>query len=250
MLAFGKRADLPVVVKVVDEAGDEWHSADVLAAFEGRGVVRVYDSSDGALLLERLSPGVSAANLALAGEDEKATMALAGVIARMSARAAHPDVPRAQDRLADFERHDSSGDARIPQHLARQAHRVYATLCESQTRPRLLHGDLHHYNVLLDDGRGWLAIDPKGVIAEPEYEVGAALRNPSERLDAFTDPTTIRNRVAIFARELGLDPDRMLAWAFAQAVLSVIWLLEDGEQVDPAHPTLVLADVLRPMLRE
>jgi streptomycin 6-kinase len=43
---------------------------------------------------------------------------------------------------------------------------------------RLLHGDLQHYNVLLDRKRGWLAIDPKGVVAEGEFELGAALRNP------------------------------------------------------------------------
>ena len=42
----------------------------------------------------------------------------------------------------------------------------------------LLHGDLQHYNVLLDKDRGWVAIDPKGVVGELEYEVGALLRNP------------------------------------------------------------------------
>jgi streptomycin 6-kinase len=45
--------------------------------------------------------------------------------------------------------------------------------------------DLHHYNVLSDSGRGWLAIDPKGLVGEVEYEVGAAIRNP---IDAMASP--------------------------------------------------------------
>ena len=46
------------------------------------------------------------------------------------------------------------------------AQRVHRRLCESQRDVRLLHGDLHHDNVLLDAGRGCLAIDPTGVTGE------------------------------------------------------------------------------------
>ena len=59
-----------------------------------------------------------------------------------------------------------------------RAQRLYVGLCASQTSTRLLHGDLHHYNILRDGDRGWVAIDPKGVVGEVEYEIGAALRNP------------------------------------------------------------------------
>ncbi len=47
----------------------------------------------------------------------------------------------------------------------------------SQGEPVLLHGDLHHYN-LLQHQDTWLAIDPKGVVGEREFEIGAFLRNP------------------------------------------------------------------------
>jgi streptomycin 6-kinase len=40
-------------------------------------------------------------------------------------------------------------------------------LGESQRSTRLLHGDLHRHNVLSDDARGSVAIDPKGVVGEP-----------------------------------------------------------------------------------
>jgi streptomycin 6-kinase len=80
---------------------------------------------------------------------------------------------------------------------------------------------------MLDAQRGWLAIDPKGVIGETAYEVGAALRNPCERPTVFAATATIERRVALFAGILGLDPKRVLGWAFAQAIPAAIWEVED-----------------------
>jgi streptomycin 6-kinase len=102
---------------------------------------------------------------------------------------------------------------------------------------------------VLDAQRGWLAIDPKGLAAELEFEVGAALRNPFQRPDVFTNRETIVRRVNRFARELHLDESRVLAWAFAQSVLAVIWLMEDGVPVAPDHAWLTLAARLQPMVK-
>lgn len=82
ILAFGRRGDQPVVLKVLRNSGDEWHSGSVLKAFDDRGVVRVFDYAEGALLLERIVPGDSLVNLVLAGQDDAAIDILAGVIAR------------------------------------------------------------------------------------------------------------------------------------------------------------------------
>ena len=137
----------------------------------------------------------------------------------------------------------------MPEHLLSEAHRVYAELCASQSRPRLLHGDLHHNNVLFDAERGWLAIDPKGVVGElKEYEIGAALRNPYEMPELFAMPSTIEKRVERFARALNLDAGRTLAWGFAQAVLSAIWSVEDGFAILPGSPSIALANAIRSML--
>src|SRR4029079_11177091 len=80
-----------------------------------------------------------------------------------------------------FERCLAATDTRLPRELVLRAQRVYSELAAAQREPALLHGDLQHYNVLCDERRGWVAIDPKGVIGELEYEIGAALRNPYER---------------------------------------------------------------------
>jgi streptomycin 6-kinase len=122
-------------------------------------------------------------------------------------------------------------------------------LYASQRDVRLLHGDLQHYNVLFDSDRGWLAIDPKGVIGEVEYEIGASLRNPIEKPELFASPDAVERRLRCFEAKLKLDYDRMLAWGFAQAVLSAIWSVEDGFAVDAGNPSLKLANAIRPILK-
>ena len=255
VIAFGTHEHQPVVLKVVRRPGDEWRSGEILEAFDGHGVVRVYEQAPGAVLLERLRPGNSLVDLSLNGRDEEATDILADVIQQMSARASSmsslelpPACATVEDWARGFERYIATGDDQIPIDLVAAGQRVYSSLCGSQRQPRLLHGDLQHYNVLFDSDRGWLAIDPKGVVGEIEYEVGAFLRNPYERPELFLSRTTIERRLRQLSKKLNLDFERALAWAFAQAVLSAIWGVEDGFAVDPTNPALRLANAIRPML--
>jgi streptomycin 6-kinase len=250
VLAFGRREDQPVVLKVIKSRGEEWQAGGILEAFEGRGVVRVYEHVEGAMLVERLNPGHSLVTMALHGADDGATAALAETIRKMAPRATFEGVPTVKDWGKGFDSYAASGDAQIPRHLLSEAGRVYREMCGSERGARLLHGDLHHDNVLHDTERGWLAVDPKGVMGELEYEVGAALRNPYERPELFSEPPIILRRVDHFTRELGLDAGRVLSWAFAQTVLATIWLIEDGIPVEPGHPWIVLARALQPMIQD
>src|SRR5262249_53589959 len=143
-----------------------------------------------------------------------------------------------------FERYIATNDTQIPRELVLHAHRVYFELAAAQREPALLHGDLHHYNVLHDERRGWVAIDPKGVVGELEYEIGAALRNPYERPELHASPEVIERRLGIYHAALGFDVDRARAWAFAQGVLSAIWSIEDGYAVDANHAGLRLATAI------
>lgn len=90
ILVFGQRDDQPVVLKVIKRPGDEWRAGGILDAFEGRGVVRVYEYVDGAMLLERLSPGRSLVTTAFCGTDDDATAVLAETIRMMSPRCSRP----------------------------------------------------------------------------------------------------------------------------------------------------------------
>jgi streptomycin 6-kinase len=254
ILAFGRRRSQPIVLKVIRHEGEEWRSGRTLEAFNDCGVVRALEHVDGAVLLERLEPGDSLVRMVLNGRDDQATAILADVIDRLPACAPTGAFATVQEWGEAFDRYKSGGGGDVPRPLVDAAQHIYAQMCASQSRPRLLHGDLHHHNVLRDAARGWLAIDPKGVIGELEYEIGAALRNPSERPDVFAAPSVIGRRVDRFARALNLNPERILAWAFAQAVLAAVWAVGDGPRntprvVGPEHGWIVLARSIRPMLK-
>ena len=250
LVVFGHRGAQPVVLKVCRAPGDEWRGGEVLEAFDGRASVRVYEHVGGAALLERASPGTLLAELSLGGRDEEATEILAEVIGRIEHPRATPGAfPTVRDWGDGFGHYLDSGDGQISAELVEQGRRLYLELCATQREPALLlHGDLQHYNVLFDSRRGWLAIDPKGVAGEIEYEIGASLRNPYERPDLFASPAMVERRLRRYETVLRLDANRALAWAFAQAVLSVIWSVEDGDAVDAQNPSLILADAIRPML--
>ena len=247
VVVFGHRGQQPVVLKVIPRDSDERFSGPVLEAFEGRGIVRVLAHGDGALLLERLVPGRSLANEQI--PDDEATAIIAEVIGRMSPGPAPSVVPIVESWGKAFERYNANGAGPIPASLVEAACTTYAALCASQGTARLLHGDLHHHNVLFDSQRGWLAVDPKGVVGELAYEVGAALRNPIDRPDLFAAPETIRKRADCFARILGLDRERILAWAFAQAVLATIWEWEDDGVLTAGTGWIAFANAVRSMLR-
>ena len=244
LLVHGKRGDAPVVLKVVKQPdGDEWRCGEITAKFGGRGVVQVYEHMAGAALFERLDPGAPLAELTIAGRDDEATDVLAMLLGRMAPGDPPAGCPTVEQWGEGFARYAASGDERIPRTLLEPARRIYADLSATQREPALLHGDLHHYNVLSDRERGWCAIDPKGVVGELEYELGAALRNPLGRPELFASLGVVERRLAHFGLVLGIDTSRARGWGLSQAVLAAIWSIEDGDAAE-ADAALALASAL------
>ena len=111
--------------------------------------------------------------------------------------------------------------------LVAEAEEAFGGLLGSAGPDVILHGDLHHGNVLKAERAPWLVIDPKGVVGEREYEAGAFIRNPASLYSRPDGPGIVLRRVQQFAEELDADPQRIHGWAFAQAVLSAWWTYED-----------------------
>jgi hypothetical protein len=111
-VAFGWRRGVAVALKVVRRPGDEWRSGEVLQAFGGRGMVRVYEQVEGAMLIERLRPATPLAAASLAGRDDEATDVLADVIARMEPLAPPPGCATVERWGRGFARYLATADAR------------------------------------------------------------------------------------------------------------------------------------------
>jgi streptomycin 6-kinase len=249
IIGYGRWRDREVVLKAAKPEFDEADAGAIAAAFQGKGMVRVYDHAPGVALLEKLIPGTPLSERVASGGDPAATQTLADVVGALHASSPSAEGVVTVEKWGEgFDRYFSNGDRQIPLDLVEDAHERYTKLCRTQGTVRLLHGDLQHYNVLEDRARGWIAIDPKGVAGELEYEFGAALRNPHEVPELYSSSASVERRVRDFARRLRVDPARVLEWAYAQALLSAIWTIEDDGVVTPEHPALVLATTIGPML--
>jgi streptomycin 6-kinase len=140
------------------------------------------------------------------------------------------------DGLKDLRPHFNGGTGPFPEKSFATAEGLISELFAEQRPLVLLHGDFHHFNILLS-GRGWLVIDPKGVIGPAEYEVGPLLMNPYNVI--LEESEAIRRterRMAILSERLGFDPQRLRAWAICHSVLSSFWdMAEDGSGGESAR---------------
>jgi streptomycin 6-kinase len=204
--------------------------AECLNRYRGNGAVQLFefDSDLGALLLERIHPGSSIKELS----DRIAIKTFVGVMNRLHA-ASIIDVklPTVKDWFQGFQRlrNKFGGDTGpLPPKVFDKAESLYSDLASSMDKDVLLHGDLHHENILASERSQWIAIDPQGVVGEPCYEIGAFLRNPMPEILTWPDLDKVtRRRVAQLSEITGYCTERISGWGYAQAVLSAIWSVED-----------------------
>src|SRR5215208_2951436 len=222
-----------------------YKEAEALRLFEGRGAARLLelDLERGAMLLERLEPGVP---LTSVRDDEEATSIAAGVLKQLW-RSVPPDHPfptvsewaQGMERLRSY---FGGGTGPLPSPLVERAEALFAELIPSQSELVVLHGDLHHFNVLAAQREPWLAVDPKGVVGEPAYDMGAFLHNPTELLTTPHPGQVLERRIDLLAEELDLDRSRVRGWAISQAVLAAYWGWEDSGHV--LEDALAFAELL------
>ncbi|HYE78939.1 MAG TPA: aminoglycoside phosphotransferase family protein, partial [bacterium] len=129
----------------------------------------------------------------------------------------------------------------IPGELLEEAARMWEALEASMLRRVLLHGDLHHGN-LLTGPHGPTVIDPMGVMGDPAFEVYPLLVNP-RHAPPEDRVRLLDSRLAIVEAVTGLPLDRLRGWGFCGAVLSACWDAMDGNPPEPG--SLAVAEALR-----
>jgi len=220
-----------VVLKVGVPSPELTSEIEALRFYDGDGAVRLldFDTKKGVLLMERLIPGHSLSTRLDTTDDEQATRIAARAMRRLwrplSAHHTFSTVEQWAAGLTKLRLRFAGGTGPFPKRLVELAERLFQELLSSASTTVLLHGDLHHMNILMSRD-AWTAIDPKGVAGEPSYEVCALMLNPNPRLS--TDIQIQRRRLAVLTEELGLDSQRMLGYTIAHAVLSAWWGFEDS----------------------
>lgn len=238
-----------VVVKLVIP-GEEFNAeVYTIQQFNGRGMVGIIDVDlkKGILILERLTPGKMLASIE---DDEAATRIASRVMKALWVPASDTlQIPTSEDRekaLLNILIENPEGIGPITKETLQEAAKTFTALNRSIEKPYLLHGDLHHYNILNAGSDSWAAIDPKGLIGDREYDVIQFLLNrlPAENLSALID-----KRIALLAEELDLDTHRIYSWGFAHSVLATCWSIEDHGNYDEAffHSIQYFWDHRRPI---
>jgi streptomycin 6-kinase len=234
-VAPATRADGTTCVFKVSQYVDETRpEIAALRLWDGDGAARLLEASPdvGALLIERLDPGTMLVELS-ESDDDAATIIAAGVLRQLWRPVAGPNDLCPLDRwCAAYDRNRDAltrGDTGFPTALFQRADALRRELLASTGSPTILHGDLHHYNVLRARRAPWLAIDPKGLAGDRCFDVCQFFRNPH---DVPTDVN--RRRLDIFCAKLGLDRARTKAWCLVHAVLDACWDFEDGNSWDRA----------------
>jgi streptomycin 6-kinase len=235
----GARGEGNVVLKIGVPRDELTSEIAALRLFNDEGACQLIDADEekGFLLLERLKPGVMLSTLE---DDEEATHIAAEVMKKIwrsdpearntsfrSAQANFIQLSDWFDGLKDLRALFGGGTGPLDEKLVERVEKSVSDFLIENYMPVLMHGDFHHFNILSSE-RGWLVIDPKGVIGPAGYEVGPLMINPWGSLSDGVSDRLILRRVDILHEHLGWERERILEWSLAHAVLSAWWGIEDN----------------------
>lgn len=220
-----------VVLKIGVPRGELTSEMAALKLFNGDGACQLleWDEEKGFLLLERLNPGTMLSELE---DDDQRTHIAVDVMSKLWREApADNNFIRLSDwfdGLKKIRPHFNGGTGPFPKELLERVESFLPELFADEN-VKLLHGDFHHFNILKSD-RGWLVIDPKGVIGPAGYEIGPLMINPWDSIsDGVNFQVMTERRVGILAERLGWERESILNWSIAHAILSTWWSIEDNE---------------------
>jgi streptomycin 6-kinase len=235
-----------VVLKLLSSAEtEEQRGALALRYFGGHGAVRLLRHADGAHLME-YAAGDALVTLVERGEDEDATRIIAQVIGQL--HGVPQDAPQHGLTPLDcwfgalFAKAAADRRAGVESIYVRGAALAERLLADRRD-VRVLHGDIHHYNIR-QSPRGWLAFDPKGLVGERAYDCANTLCNPVMPELVHNEARLLTN-AAILAEMLALDPWRVLAFTYAYACLNASWWLQLGGN-DIVRWALNVAKIIEP----
>lgn len=223
-------------------ADEEGRGARLLQWYEGDGAATVFDIHGDTIFMEWVD-GVTLGEPARAGRDEETTIAFAGVVAGLHRPRKEPldGLQPLRDRFQQL----FDTDVRAWPHTARDLYArsagIALKLFDKPSAIIPLHGDLHHDNIISSD-RGWLAIDPKGILGDPAYDLANFFMNPERAGARIAEPRNIASRLDILTQRLNYPRKRVLGWAAAHAALSACWDL--GAEQPIVNQLAVLPNLL------
>lgn len=236
----------PAILKVFNSHGweDEKFGVYCLDRWNSNGSVKLLHSSEGAILLEKLFlPNLT--HFSSSNSELQACEVFCDIIKKIHIS------PSVRDRNS---LHNLSNlfqqllDKTAPPGLENRmekAFQISQKLLQTTTREVILHGDLHHENVMKNALGDWVCLDPKGFIGDPCYELGTVLKNPWDYPEVSQSKDQLIQRTDWMCRKLNLDFKRVLKFTFCHLCLSTLWAFEDQKKWDHQN---TIANIIEPQL--
>ena len=235
LLLAVRRNGVPAMLKIAREE-EERRGGALMEWWNGDGAAKILARDEEALLLERAAGPRSLAAMVASGHDDEASRILCDVAVRLHAPRPGPP-PDLVPLTRWFEA--LAPAARTHGGLLARADRVAQALLADPRDVVVLHGDIHHGNVLDGGERGWLAIDPKGLLGERTFDFVNILRNPDAAVALA--PGRFHRQVEVLAAAASVERRRLLDWTLAFAGLSAAWHLAEGTPADLDFAVAALA---------
>lgn len=223
--------DKPAMLKIAQVA-EECRGGQLMAWWNGQGAAHIYAQHDPAVLMERAIGERSLLNMARKHQDSEATYIICSVVEKIHA-VKNTNLP---PKLTPLPVWFKSLETAATQHggIFKLAYQTAQELLNTPQEIAILHGDIHHQNVLDFGHNDWRAIDPKGLIGERSFDYANIFCNPDANV--ATLPGRLEQQVKLVAKITNIDYCRLIQWILAYAGLSAAWHLEDG-----TNPELALA---------
>lgn len=206
-----------------------FNEVEMLRLNNGEAMARLlrFDPVRRAMLLEKLTPGEHLRTLFAGNETAVISIAIDLMWKIWRDPPDGHNFPRLEDWFqGGFGKALNTG---FPKEYIRKAGGIFEELNSSSGRRVLLHGDLHHWNILSAQREPYLVIDPKGIVGNFGYEMSTFLINHHrwmrsdprvrEKLDAAINE---------FAEAFEMTPVAVRKWTYAQSVLSAWWTFEEN----------------------
>lgn len=209
---------------------EEQRGGELMIWWHGQGAARILAHEKNAFLMERAVGSKSLRDVVAQGEDNEASRIACGVVQQLHAAGNTTPPPKLMPLSTWF----SSLEAAAAREGGVLIHALAAAqdLLSKPQENAILHGDIHHGNILDFGQRGWLAIDPKGLLGERGFDYANLFCNPDYQ--TATTQGRLQNQVNTIAKAAQLERSRLLKWILAYAGLSAAWHLEDDSSPELA----------------
>lgn len=216
--------DAAAMLKIPLSAGEQ-PGFRLLACWDGKGAAKVYRYDANALLMERAAGERSLRQMVFDGQEDEANTIICRAVEQL-----HSLTCRQIPELVTLPVWFKSLGAAAGKHggFFATCNEVAAALLRDPQDEVALHGDIHYGNVLDGGPRGWIAIDPKGLVGERGFDFANIFCNPD--LTVAGSPERLSKQAKLIAGKAGLTVERLLCWVIAWSGLMAAWMLEDQEE--------------------